>query len=85
MTHTSIDAGGKLVTVHSISAFGVVGDAASSANPTGIHVNKNGLEVVSRQYYTADGRQIGRLQHGLNIIRETMVDGSERVTKVVAK
>ncbi len=42
-------------------------------------------EVVARQYFTADGRQVSRLQHGLNIIRETMADGSVRTMKVMAK
>lgn len=42
-------------------------------------------EVVARQYFTADGRQVQRLQHGLNIIRETLSDGTTRTVKVVAK
>lgn len=42
-------------------------------------------EVVARQYFTIDGCQVSRLQHGLNIIRETMADGSVRTTKVMAK
>ena len=42
-------------------------------------------EVVARQYFTADGRQVQRLQHGLNIIRETMADGSVRTMKVMVK
>ena len=42
-------------------------------------------EVVARQYFTADGRQVQRLQHGLNIIRETLSDGTTRIVKVVAK
>ena len=42
-------------------------------------------EVVARQYFTADGRQVSRLQHGLNIIRETMADGSVRTMKVMVK
>ena len=42
-------------------------------------------EVVARQYFTADGCQVSRLQHGLNIIRETMADGSVRTMKVMVK
>jgi hypothetical protein len=42
-------------------------------------------EVVARQYFTADGRQVQRLQHGLNVIRETLSDGTTRTVKVVAK
>ena len=54
--------------------------------PTAIRtVVSTNSEVVARQYFTADGRQVSRLQHGLNIIRETMADGSVRTMKVMAK
>lgn len=76
---------GSNVTVQCVSAYGVTGELASSANPTGISQTKAGIGVVARQYFTADGRQVQRLQHGLNIIRETLSDGTTRTVKVVAK
>ena len=81
---TSTSTTGSNVTVQCVSAYGVTGELASSANPTGISQTKAG-EVVARQYFTADGRQVQRLQHGLNIIRETLSDGTTRTVKVVAK
>ena len=54
--------------------------------PTAVrNVNAASTEVVCRQYFTADGCQIGTLQHGLNIVRETMADGTARVMKVIVK
>ena len=68
-----------------VSAYGVVGEMASSDHPTGISQSKSCVQVVRRQYYTTDGRLVNRLQHGLNIIRETMADGTVRTTKIMAK
>ena len=82
---TSTSTTGSNVTVQCVSAYGVTGELASSANPTGISQTKAGIGVVARQYFTADGRQVQRLQHGLNIIRETQSDGTTRTVKVVAK
>ena len=84
-TDTSRADDGKLVTVQCVSAYGVVGEMASSDHPTGISQSKARVQVVRRQYYTTDGRQINRLQHGLNIIRETLSDGTTRTTKIMAK
>lgn len=41
--------------------------------------------VVSRRYYTTDGREMGngRPAHGVNIVREVLSDGKERTTKVI--
>ena len=82
---TSTSTTGSNVTVQCVSAYGVTGELASSANPTGISQTKAGIGVIARQYFTADGRQVQRLQHGLNIIRETLSDGTTRTVKVVAK
>ena len=84
-TDTSRANDGKTVYVQAISAYGVLSEQASSANPTGIGVVKNGAPVVRRTYFTADGRQYQHLQHGLNIIREQLSDGTQRTVKVVAK
>ena len=82
---TSTSATGSVVTVQPISAYGVCGEMASSANPTGISVSKSDVQVVARQYFTPDGRQVSRLQHGLTVIREMLADGTTRTMKVVAK
>jgi len=63
----------------------VSGEKASSDNPSDISVSTTNAAVVSRQYFTSDGRQVQRLQHGLNIIRETLADGTIRTTKIMAK
>ena len=82
---TATSTTGSQVTVRAISAYGVLSEAASSANPSAVAPLKAGAQVVGRQYFTADGRQTARLQHGLSIIRETLADGTTRTTKVVAK
>ena len=84
-TDTSRADDGKLVTVQCVSAYGVVGEMASSDHPTGISQSRFCVQVVRRQYYTTDGRLVNRLQHGLNIIRETLSDGTTRTTKIMAK
>ena len=54
--------------------------------PTAIRtVNMISSEVVHRQIFTLDGRQVGTLQRGLNIVRETMADGTTRIIKVMTK
>ena len=84
-TETSRANDGKTVTVKAMSNFGVLSEEASSKNPTGIQAPKTTSNVKRRTYFTADGRQQQRLQHGLNIIREQLSDGSQRTVKVVAK
>ena len=82
---TDTSATGSRVTVQTISAYGVCGEMASSENPTAISLPTASAPVVSRQYFTSDGRQVSRLQHGMTIIREMLADGTTRTTKVVAK
>ena len=84
-TATSRANDGKKLTVQAISQYGVLGEVASSDHPMGIRLSKTDAEVVHRQYFTPDGRQVSRLQHGLNLIRETLVDGSTRTIKLMAK
>ena len=48
-------------------------------------INVQSSQVVSRQYFTADGRLVSRLQHGLTIIRETLADGTTRTIKVMSR
>ena len=77
--------GGKYITVQSVSAYGVLSDVASSGNASGIAQVVDDKPVVGRQFFTPDGRQHARLQHGTNIIRETLQDGSQRTVKVIAR
>ncbi|MBQ7419955.1 MAG: hypothetical protein IJV17_04345, partial [Prevotella sp.] len=84
-TSTSRANDGKEVVVHAISAYGVLSEMATSLNPTGINQLKSGVTVTDRQYFGVDGRQHSRLQHGVNIIRETLSDGTTRTVKVMAK
>lgn len=85
-TANSISTGGaQYVTVQSVSAYGVLSELASSGTPSGVSQLTTGIEVVGRQYFTPDGRRVNRLQHGLNIVRATMADGTSQTTKVVAK
>jgi len=82
-TATSINTGGRQTTVQSISAFGVLSEVATAAGSTGIIPLPDGVSIVSRQYFMPDGRAVNRIQHGTNIIRETLSDGTVRVKKVV--
>ncbi|MCH5307475.1 MAG: InlB B-repeat-containing protein [Prevotella sp.] len=84
-TETSRADDGKTVVVQAISPYGVLSEEGSSANPTAIDAVKSNAPVVQRYFFTADGRQHQRLQHGLNIIREQLSDGTQRTVKVVAK
>ena len=84
-TDTSVSADGKHVTVQCVSAYGVAGEVASDGNPTAVYLTTTNAEVVSRQFYTADGRQVNRLQHGMTIVREMLSDGTTRTTKITAK
>ena len=43
------------------------------------------ISAFKRQYFTADGRQVNRLQHGVTIIRETLTDNTTRTVKVISK
>jgi hypothetical protein len=74
------------ITVQCISAFGVTGEVAKSTDAvTGIKTVVNNAPVVKRQYFTIDGHQVSRLQHGVTMICDTLSDGSTRTTKVVSK
>lgn len=74
------------ITVQCISAFGVTGEVAKATDAvTGIKAVVNNVPVAKRQYFTPDGRQVSRLQHGVTMICDTLTDGSTRTTKVVSK
>lgn len=85
-TSSSISTGGaQYITVQSISEYGVLSELASSGTPSGVSQLSTDIKVVGRQYFTPDGRRVSRLQHGVNIIRETLADGTSRTVTVVAK
>lgn len=52
---------------------------------TAIAPVKKETSMVNRQYFSLNGRQSTGIQHGVNIIRETLTDGSTRTTKVMSK
>ncbi len=84
-TSRSIAYMGEPVTVQCVSAYGVVGEPAICAGVTAVNTQKTTAAVVSRQYFTPDGRRVSRLQHGVNIIREVLADGTTHSITVVAK
>ncbi len=84
-TQTWCDPQGRKCSVQAISAYGVLGEPAWSDQPSAISTSKADIPVVRREYFTPDGRQVTRLQHGLTIVREVLSDGTSRTTKVVAK
>ena len=84
-TETSRANDGKTVLVKAISNFGVLSEQASSEHPTGIKVVTSQKPVAKRQFFTPDGREHQRLQHGLNIICETYADGTAQTVKLMAK
>ena len=75
-------------TVRAFSRYGVLSEPVRFDQTTGIsdatRLN-NKYKIMKRDYFTPDGRQVNRLQHGMTIVRETMSDGTTRTTKVVAK
>ena len=84
-TDTSCDYA-ENITVQSITSYGVTGEIAKASEATGIHGVINSQQTITkREYFTLDGRQMSRIQHGVNIIRETLSDGTSRTVKVVAK
>jgi len=84
-TATSRSDDGKQVTVQAVSAYGVCGDAASSASAVAVSTPSAASAVVARQYFTPDGRPVSRLQHGVTVVRETRADGSIRSIKVTSR
>jgi len=76
------------ITVRAFSRYGVLSEPAYFDRTTGIddamRLNNN-EKVIKKDYFTPDGRQVNRLQHGVTIVRETLSDGTTRTTKVVAK
>lgn len=54
--------------------------------PVGIstqEISGQGTQIQSRQYFTADGRQIAQPQRGITIVRNVMSDGSVKAVKVI--
>ena len=76
------------ITVRAFSRYGVLSEPAYFDRTTGIddamRLNNN-EKVIKKDYFTPDGRQVRRLQHGVTIVRETLSDGTTRTTKVMAK
>jgi len=74
---------GDVVTVQSVSENGALSDASAAVTvgqPTGINDAASQRSTVVTDCYTLDGKRVGHLRRGLNIVR--MSDGSVvKVTK----
>ena len=74
---------GDIVTVQAVSENGALSDASAAvtiSEATGIDNTATQRHASASEYYTLDGKRIGQLRHGLNIVR--MSDGSVmKVTK----
>ena len=60
----------------------------SSLEPSGnaLSIDElNASSVVSREFFTVNGTRVSGLQKGVNIVRETLSDGTIRVLKVSVK
>ncbi len=55
-----------------------------SDNPLSI-ANVEGTTVVNAEFFTVNGTRVSGLQRGITIVRETLSDGSVRVSKVSVK
>jgi hypothetical protein len=55
-----------------------------SGNPLSID-EMNGVGVVSAEIFTVNGTRTSTLQRGINIVRETLSDGTVRMKKVTVK
>ena len=55
-----------------------------SGNPLSIET-VNALGVTNAEVFTLDGSRVNKLQRGVNIVRQTLSDGSTRVVKVIVK
>ena len=73
------------ITVRAFSRYGVLSEPAYFDQTTGIRATTSHADVLRRYYFTPDGRQVNRLQHGVTIVREILSDGTTRTTKVVSK
>ena len=52
---------------------------------TGIDAKAINNDVVSREYFNAAGQRISRPANGMNIVRQTMKDGSVKSVKFMIK
>ena len=82
---TATSAQGQHVTVRAVSAYGVLGEPASSADATAVRAVASEAVVIGREFFTVDGRRVDRLQHGTTVIRQHLADGSTRTVKVNCK
>lgn len=70
--------------VRAANAMGGLSAPAIAQDPTGIsEVNTNDATTISTEIYTADGKRVSTLQHGINIVRYKMVDGTVKTVKVM--
>lgn len=71
--------------VRAANEMGGLGEATEASTSTGIENISTSSDVLSTKIYSADGVQVSKLQHGINIVVKTMTDGSKKTSKVVLK
>lgn len=64
--------------------YGANSNIEESGNPLSI-TNLEGIGVVNAEVYTINGTRTAGLQRGVNIVRETLTDGTVRVRKITVK
>ena len=70
--------------VRAANAMGGLSAPAIAQDPTGIsEVNTNDATTVSTEIFTADGKRVSTLHHGINIVRYKMADGTVKTVKVM--
>lgn len=52
---------------------------------TGVNAMTNNSEAVSREFFNAAGQRVNRPVNGINIVRQTMKDGSVKAVKLMVK
>jgi len=60
---------------------------AQTADDGAVDITKvnNGVSVLSTSIYSTSGARLGTYQKGINIVKQTMADGTVKVTKVMVK
>ena len=70
--------------VRAANAMGGLSAPVIAQDPTGIsEINTNDATTISTEIFTADGKRVNTLHHGINIVRYKMADGSVKTVKVM--
>lgn len=72
-------------TVKAVNEYGSLSPASSVGSTTDLAGNRVALEVTGRVYYNALGMASARPYTGLNIVVETLSDGSTRTSRTIVR